>query len=192
MTNDARKEKLRNFMNRNCLLSGHFTLSAGTTTNFYFDCKRATLNGEMLAIISDLLIDEMRSLTSEAVAISGLTLGADPLICGVIVRAHERNLGINGCIVRKEPKKYGSQNHIENDIGKGTPVVVVDDVITTGSATAKACDCLIEAGYKISGILAVVDRLAGGAQTLGRKYGCGVNALFTIDDFPAVKKAAAN
>lgn len=189
---NAGKEKLRNFMGRNCLLTGNFTLSAGATTNFYFDCKKATLNGEMLAIISDLLIDEIQSLAPSAVAISGLTLGADPLICGVIVRAYYRNLKIDGCIVRKEPKKYGSQNHIENDIGEGTPVVVVDDVITSGNATARACDRLIESGYKIIGILTLVDRLRNGTESLGKKYGCDVKALFTIDDFPAVKKAAAN
>lgn len=176
-------------MDRNCLLTGNFTLSAGTTTNFYFDCKKATLNGEMLTIIADLLIDEMQSLTTEASAVSGLTLGADPLICGMIVRAHERNLKIiNGCIVRKEPKKYGSGNHIENDIGKGTPVIVVDDVITTGNATETACNHLIDAGYKVVGILTVVDRLAGGAQSLAKKYGCDVRALFTLDDFPGIKK----
>jgi orotate phosphoribosyltransferase len=76
-------------------------------------------------------------------------------------------------------------------MGQATRVVVVDDVITTGSSTAKACDQLLKHGYKIIGILALVDREAGGAENLEKRYGCSVRSLFRKSDFPRIIEEAA-
>lgn len=183
-------DKLKQYIKKRCLITrkdamGDFKLSSGKTAGFYFDCKKVMLDGEMLTIIADRMLDIIEKLPGEATAISGLTLGADPIIAGVIVRANARKTKpVRACIVRKEPKKHGTKNHIENDLGEGTPIVVVDDVITTGGSIEQACDHLIAAGYKVVGILAIIDRLAGGAEHLKEKYGCTVHSLYTLTDFP--------
>ena len=64
--------------------------------------------------------------------------------------------------------------------------MVVDDVVTTGSSTETACDAFIAAGYDVVGIVALVDREAGGREALARKYGCPVRAIFRKRDFSRI------
>ena len=61
---------------------GNFTLSSGKQSNHYLNCKPVSLNGEGLNLISELFL-ELKD--SRAKAVAGLTLGADPLVSGLIV-----------------------------------------------------------------------------------------------------------
>nr|VFK53178.1 MAG: orotate phosphoribosyltransferase [Candidatus Kentron sp. TUN]VFK54007.1 MAG: orotate phosphoribosyltransferase [Candidatus Kentron sp. TUN]VFK58917.1 MAG: orotate phosphoribosyltransferase [Candidatus Kentron sp. TUN] len=180
--------KLWQLIDRDALITGRdMALSAGGASSYYFDCKKTTLNGEGLQLIADAFIEKINTLPESPTAIGGLTLGADFIVAAVIMRAHQINHPtIFGSIVRKEPKKHGTRTHIENDLPSGTTIVVIDDVITTGGSTAKACDKLLEAGYRIIGIIALIDREAGGVSNLAEKYGCPVHALFRKSDFPRI------
>ena len=64
----------------------------------YLNCKPVSLNGEGLNLISDLFLD-LKDSRSKAVA--GLTLGADPLVSGLIVKSASQGLDFNGLIIRK-------------------------------------------------------------------------------------------
>src|SRR5207302_9476947 len=89
----------------------------------------------------------------------------------------------------KGPKKYGHRRKIENELPRGTKIVAIDDVITTGSSTLMACKEFEEAGYEIVGILAVVDREQGGKKTLEEKYK-HVRTLLRTSDFPRLASLA--
>ena len=182
--------RLWQIIDRDALITGqNMALSAGGASSFYFDCKKATLNGEGLHLIADAFLERIDALPERPIAIGGLTLGADFIVAAVIMRAHQvGHSPISGSIVRKEPKKHGTRTRMENDPRAGMTVVVVDDVITTGGSTAKACDEFIEAGCRIVGIIALVDREAGGARNLADKYGCSVHSLFRKSDFPRIDK----
>lgn len=181
------RERLRSLIEQRCLITdANFTLSTGQSSSFYFDCKAITLIGEGLSLIADQILEEVETLPEAPTAIGGLTLGADFITSAVILRAFQLAKPlVYGSIVRKEPKKHGTRNRIENQLEAGTPIVVVDDVITTGSSTRKACDEFLQAGYKIVGIIAVVDREAGGKESLERDFGL-VRALFKKRDFPSL------
>ncbi len=181
-------EKLRSLVGEKCLTIDHpFTLSTGQRSGFYFDCKKAMLNGECLTLIADAFLkiaDEFRPRPS---AIGGLTMGADFIVAAVIQRAYESGHTMtSGSIVRKEPKHHGTKRTIENPLGKGTHIMVVDDVITSGASTEIACEEFKRAGYKIAGIVSLVDREAGGSNKLSSKYGCDVRAVFRKQDFPQI------
>nr|VFK38000.1 MAG: orotate phosphoribosyltransferase [Candidatus Kentron sp. SD]VFK42725.1 MAG: orotate phosphoribosyltransferase [Candidatus Kentron sp. SD]VFK78219.1 MAG: orotate phosphoribosyltransferase [Candidatus Kentron sp. SD] len=180
--------RLWEIIDRDALITGqNLALSAGGASSFYFDCKKATLNGEGLCLIADAFLEKIDILPERPIAISGLTLGADFIVSAVIMRAHQVGRPtISGAIVRKEPKKHGTRTRIENDPPTGTTVVVVDDVITTGGSTAKACDELIDAGCRVIGIVALIDREVGGAKNLADKYACPVHSLFRKSDFPRI------
>nr|VFJ93848.1 MAG: orotate phosphoribosyltransferase [Candidatus Kentron sp. H]VFJ94553.1 MAG: orotate phosphoribosyltransferase [Candidatus Kentron sp. H]VFK01096.1 MAG: orotate phosphoribosyltransferase [Candidatus Kentron sp. H] len=178
--------RLWQLIDREALITGQaMTLSAGATSSYYFDCKKVTLHGEALPLIADALLEKIDALPDPPTAIGGLTLGADFIVAGVIMRAWQTGHPTrHGAIVRKEPKKHGTRTLIENDLPTGTPVVVVDDVITTGGSTARACNQFLAAGCRIVGIMALVDREVGGAENLAGKYGCPVSSLFKKSDFP--------
>jgi orotate phosphoribosyltransferase len=190
---DKKRQILRDLVEARCLVFGDFTLSTGEKSRFYFDCKHATLDGETLSHISDAFLEEIAKFSTTPTAIGGLTMGADFIVAAVAMRAFQTGAKTQrASIVRKEPKKHGTRNFIENQLPPGTSIVVVDDVITSGSSTIKACEKFREAGYKIVGILALVDREAGGIQKLQRTFECEARAVFRKSDFPMLVEAQDN
>ena len=185
---NAAWDELRALVDEKCLTVGRsYTLTTGSRTAFYFDCKKAMLDGRCLGLIADAFLEEAGKLPRFPQAIGGLTMGADFIVAAVIQRAFETGKPlVSGSIVRKEQKQHGAGNRIENELPEGTPIMVVDDVVTTGSSTVTACDAFIAAGYDIVGIVALVDRESGGCRTLARKYGCPVGAIFRKRDFPRI------
>ena len=60
-------------------------------------------------------------------------------------------------------------------------MLVIEDVVTTGSSSIKAISALEEAGCQIVKVIAIVDRLAGGRENFESK-GYRFEPLFTIED----------
>ena len=180
-----KRTRLLQLLNELSLTVGEdFTLSTGQRSDFYFDCKKVTLNGEGLSLMADLMLDKIASLPVIPVSIGGLTMGADFITAAVIMRAHERGLPtVHGSIVRQSRKAHGTKNKVENRLAEGTPSVVIDDVVTSGSSTLTACEAFEEAGYQIIGVIALVDREAGGLQKISEIYQ-RVYALFSASEFP--------
>ena len=190
----AAREELRSLVDEKCLTVGHsYTLSTGQRSEFYFDCKKAMLDGKSLSLIADAFLEEAGKLPCFPQAIGGLTMGADFIVAAVIQRAFEIGKPpVSGSIVRKEQKKHGAGNKIENELPRGTSIMVVDDVVTTGASTETACDAFIAAGYDIVGIAALVDREFGGCETLAEKYDCPVSAVFRKRDFPRIERGISD
>ena len=181
-------EELRALVDRKCLIVGRsYTLSTGRRSEFYFDCKKVMLDGRSLSLIADAFLEEAGKLLRFPRAIGGLTMGADFIVAAVIQRSFQTGKPlVSGSIVRKEQKQHGAGNRIENELPQGTPIMVVDDVVTTGSSTEAACEAFIEAGYDVVGIVALVDRESGGCERLAGKYGCPVRAILRKRDFPRI------
>ena len=182
------REKLRQLVDDRCLdTDTRYTLSRGTQSGFYFDCKKAMLDGECLSLIAEEFLVEAEKLPVPPKAIGGLTMGADFIVAAVIQRAFQTGRPtLSGSIVRKEPKKHGTRSRIENELPAGTRIMVIDDVITSGASTEAACEEYLAGGYEIAGIVALVDREAGGCERLAEKYRCPVRAVFTKSDFPRI------
>lgn len=68
--------------------------------------------------------------------------------------------------VRKEVKGHGTGSRIEGGLRQGTSVVVVEDTLTSGRSALQAVDVLEAYGCRVSGVLCVVDREAGGQDAL--------------------------
>ena len=69
--------------------------------------------------------------------------------------------------MRKETKPHGLQRRIEGPLlDPGDRCLIVEDVVTTGGSTLQAIEAVREAGHEIVGVVAVLDRLAGGAERI--------------------------
>ncbi len=159
---------------------GDFTLASGKKSSHYLNCKPVSLNGEGLNLISDLFLD-LKDSRSKAVA--GMTLGADPLVSGLIVKAASRGQFLNGLIIRKEIKNYGTKAGIEGPVlEKGTLVSVLEDVVTTAGSVIKAIKKLRENNFIVEEVLSIVDRQEGGYEALNNEN-VKLKSLFTIKDF---------
>ena len=137
---------------------GDFILSSGEVSKHYVNCKPVTLSCEGNALLSHLLI---KYIEKEALAVGGLTLGADPLVCGIAQKAYYKcNRHIDALIIRKNPKGYGTKEVIEgHKPPKGSVVTVLEDVTTTGNSAMIAVNTLRNAGYIVNRVVAIVDRM---------------------------------
>ena len=177
---DLNKTKLLKQLIEKSYRKGNFTLASGKKSSHYLNCKPVSLNGEGLNLISDLFIELM---DSNVKAVAGLTLGADPLVSGLIVKAASRGQDLNALIIRKEIKNYGTKSGIEGpSLEDGTLVTVLEDVVTTAGSVIKAIKKLRENNYIVNEVLSIVDRQEGGYEALD-KENVKLKSLFTIKDF---------
>mgnify|MGYP003132498733 FL=1 len=160
---------------------GDYTLSSGKPSKHYVNCKPVTLSCEGNALLSHLML---KCVDDDAVAVGGLTLGADPLVCGVAQAAYNRLehwRSVDALIVRKYTKGYGTRETIEGPKPKkGSVVTVLEDVTTTGSSAMCAVNRLREEGYIVKRVVAIVDRLED--HKVWTDNNIEFLSLFTLDD----------
>jgi orotate phosphoribosyltransferase len=176
---DART-KLLTVLREQALVVGTVTLASGRTAEYYVDARRALLSPQGFTALGELVAAEAHRLGAHAVG--GPTLGADPIACSVLAVP---GADLGAFIVRRDRKEHGLQRWIEGpEIPPQAAVLVVEDVVTSGGSLIAAIERLREEGVRIAGALAVVDRLAGGAEAVRAALGEGApyRALFTIDD----------
>ena len=157
MTYDKQKSTLLHLLKERAYRHGSYTLSSGKQSEHYVNCKPVTLSCEGNALLSALIYTE---LDPASAAVGGLTLGGDPLVCGVAQRAYYKGGHIDALIVRKNPKGYGTKEVIEGfKPDKGSVITVLEDVTTTGGSAMKAVNVLRGAGYTVNKVVAIVDRM---------------------------------
>ena len=176
---NTHKKTLLSLIKERAYQHGDFVLSSGRKTQHYVNCKPVTLSCEGNALLSHLLIEKVEK---DAVAVGGLTLGADPLVCGVAQKAYYTgNRHIDALIVRKNPKGHGTKEVIEgNKPPKGSVVTVLEDVVTTGSSALRAVHALRDAGYIVNRVVSIVDRMDSNAVWTDHEL--SHISLFTLQD----------
>jgi orotate phosphoribosyltransferase len=183
--------RLRELLAQRSLLRQRVRLSSGKESNFYFDCKRVTLHPEGASLVADGMLDVIDRLPEKPGAIGGKTMGADPILGAVMMRAWERGQRYESFYVRKEPKKHGTQQWIENPPASGTAVVIVEDVVTSGASALDAVDRAEAIGCRVLAVIGVVDREEGGAEAI-RKRCPHFSALLRFSEFPELRELRAS
>jgi orotate phosphoribosyltransferase len=160
------------------------TLSSGKTSDFYIDSKQTVLSAEGHFLVGHLFFALLERHAARAEAVGGLTMGADPLASATSLVSFSEGRPRAAFYVRKEPKGHGTNQYLEGarHLRAGAPVVVVEDVITTGASTLKAIERARLHPLEVVHVLALVDREEeGGRQAVERE--APVTALFTRRDF---------
>jgi len=156
---------------------GDFVLSSGQPSPYYINGKLVTLHPWGGLAVGRVLLAQV---AEGAIAVAGLTLGADPLVTATSVVAAYEGRSLTALIVRKEAKGHGTQAYIEGPaLPANSVVTVLEDVVTTGNSALKAVDRLKAAGYEVRQIISLVDRQQGGAE-LYAQHGLEFQAVFTI------------
>ena len=157
-------------------------LSSGLKSNFYIDCKQVSLDAEGAALIGELFHLVIDEIAPKAVAVGGLTLGADPLATATSLLSFQLGNPRAAFLVRKEPKGHGTNQWVESTkLPAGAPVVILEDVITTGASTLRAIERARGAGLEVLCALGLVDRLEGGREAVVAET--PLTTLFTRRDF---------
>lgn len=182
----APRARLLELLRERSFAEREVTLSSGLKSNFYIDCKQVSLDAEGATLIGELFHAVIDEVAPAAIAVGGLTLGADPLATATSVVSFQRGRPRQAFIVRKEPKGHGTNQWLEaTRLPAGSAVVVLEDVVTTGAATLKAIERVRDAGLQVVHAIALVDRLEGGREAVMKH--APLTTLFTRRDFMADK-----
>lgn len=150
-------EVLAVFRKHSALLEGHFILSSGLHSDRYVQCALVLQHPRVAEQLCSQLAEKMRHL--------GAAVVAAPALGGVLV-AHEvaRALGVRALFTERQEGAMTLRRGFSLNPGELT--LVVEDVITTGLSTRETIQCVQEAGGKVVGAGALIDR-SGGAADLG-------------------------
>jgi orotate phosphoribosyltransferase len=172
------RERLIDELRTHALIIGDVVLTSGQVAKYYVDAKRAVLRPVGFAAMAELVA--ARATEWGATAVGGLTMGADAPACAALAGGAD----VKAFFVRKETKAHGLQRRVE-----GPPLepedrcLIVEDVVTTGGSTLQAIEAVRDAGHHIAGVVAILDRLAGGAERIREAAGdAPYEPLATIDD----------
>ena len=175
------RQALIDLLNSRSVTRGDFTLSSGKRSTYYIDARRTTMSAEGMRLIGQLGLAAIRSAQWEPHAVGGLTLGADPVAYAIARESLASPPAVNAFTVRKSRKEHGRGNLVEGCFEPGAPVVIVEDVITSGGSAIQAARAVTAEGGRVLGILGVVDRQEGGTGALERE-GFDVRVLVTAQE----------
>jgi orotate phosphoribosyltransferase len=180
---DSSRQKLLRLLASKSFRLGEFKLSSGGTSDYYIDCRTTTLDAKGARLTGEVFTDEIRERGWKPQAIGGLTMGADPIVVAVSIVSGE----LNGFLVRKAEKQHGTGQRIEGFRDKGAPVVIVDDVCTTGASTVQAIEAAREFGFEIAGVMCLVEREEAKGRPSVEKAAAGAPfiSVFTASDVRA-------
>jgi len=185
VTDTSKRTRLIQLLAERSFERRRVTLASGRESDFFIDCKQTMLTAEGHALIGELMFDLLAQLP-ECEAVGGVELGGCPLASAVSLVSFQRGRPLNALYVRKAKKDHGTTKLVEGDksLKPGLKVALLEDVVTTGGSSLKAVESLKEAGAQVVGIVALVDRLEGGAETI-RASGLPLVTLATRKDFIA-------
>jgi orotate phosphoribosyltransferase len=181
----SERDRLRQMLLDRSMRFGEFVLSSGVTSNFYIDVRKTSLHPEGLRCISKLFVETLQA--DHVTAVGGLTLGADPLVAGVMLYSAEIGKPLEGFLVRRGAKEHGTRGEVEGNLAGHKRVAILDDVITSGESALIAATSAESYKAEVVRILAVVDR-GQGAPQIFQQRGYPFTALFTISDLLPVQR----
>jgi orotate phosphoribosyltransferase len=176
------KSELIQILRERSYREGDFTLASGRKSKYYIDVKTTSLWPRGADLIGRLAVEKIAGI-GKIHALAGLTLGADPILTAVSLAGLAQGKTWPALIVRKEPKKKGTEKYIEGieNVASGSSVLMIEDVVTTGDSGLLAAKRCRESGYQPVGVLTVVDRQDGGEEAIAAQ-GLKLFSLLKLSD----------
>ncbi|MFA7238112.1 MAG: orotate phosphoribosyltransferase [Phycisphaeraceae bacterium] len=174
----ARHSELLRFIDQRVLKRGKFRLASGRESSYYLDGKLASMDPVGISLICDAIFDEIAHL-GNVDAIGGMDMGATPIVGALALRSGQIGRPLPTFVVRKAAKEHGTRKLIEGPLQSGMSVVIVDDVVTTGSSILQAIDAVEQQKCKVLLAISVVDRDVGAGNLLTQR-GISYQPLVTV------------
>jgi orotate phosphoribosyltransferase len=173
------RDRLRQMLLDRSMRFGEFVLSSGATSNYYIDVRKTSLHPDGLRLISKMFVEMLKA--DQVTAVGGLTLGADPLVAGVMLESANQGRPIEGFLVRRNTKDHGLRGQVEGNLAGHKRVAILDDVITSGESALIAAEAAESYKSEVVRVLAVVDREQGAGQVFQQR-GYPFTPLFSIGE----------
>lgn len=177
---DSERERLRLLIAKKSVLRDKiYKLASGETSDIYFDLKPTMFDPAGAKLLANMLVEILEK--HKVQLIGGLEMGAVPLVSQVCAVSSDQ-FPISGFFVRKAAKDHGTKYNAEGCLKRGSKVIIVDDVTTSGGSVMQAVNAAREQKCNVELVVTIVDRNEGAVENL-RKEGVELLALYTSDEF---------
>ena len=157
---------------------GEFTLKSGATSSWFLDTKQTACRADGVLLMADVALF---LIPADAVAIGGLTMGADPVAYGIAAVAATRGVDLRSFSVRKEAKDHGVTGRIAGALEPGDRVVITEDTVTRGTSIMEAVEAVRQFGAVPILITVIVDR-GGTCAAMAAAAGVAFAPMLTAPD----------
>lgn len=149
------KEVLEVFQKTGGILKGHFLLTSGRHSDTYMQCAKLFVDTESSEKLCAALAEKLTGVNAEAVvspAVGGILMGYEVA----------RQLKLPNYFMERENGEMTLRRGFA--IEKGTKVLVVEDVVTTGGSVKEVIAKLKAMGAEPVAVASIVDRSAGAVE----------------------------
>ena len=175
-------------LNRQALKFGEFTLKSGRKSPYFFNAGLFN-TGKDLALLGRFYAAALMDANLQYDVIFGPAYKGIPIVSSTVVALSEHhNVDIPYCFNRKEAKDHGEGGNLVGSSIHQQRVMLVDDVITAGTAIRESMRILEDNQSKLAGVLICLDRQEKGRgelsaiQEIKQTYNCDVISIITLDD----------
>lgn len=155
---------------------GPFTLASGATADWYLDARQTTFSADGGRLVGAAVLEV---LDPRVRAVGGMTMGADPIAFAAAFGSDGR---IDAFSIRKAEKDHGTGGRLVGPVEPGTPVAILEDTTTTGTALVEAIDVAEAAGLAVVQAIALFDRSGDTVRDLMRQRALPYVALAVPSD----------
>ena len=127
-----------------------FTWTSGIKSPIYCDNRLILSFPDVRKFVADKMTEIVENKYGKDICIAGVATGA--IAIGAMIA---ERLNLPYAYVRPEPKEHGLKNQIEGNIKKGSNIVVIEDLISTGKSSLNAINALKSEGYNVMGMLSI-------------------------------------
>lgn len=157
---------------------GEFTLKSGRRSDWFIDAKQTACDPDGVVLLADAAL---AVIPTDATAIGGITVGADPVAYGIAAIGATRGRRLRSFTIRKEAKDHGVTGRVAGALRAGDRVVITEDTTSRGTTIAEAVEVVRTFGAEPVLVLALVDR-GGTASGYAEAAGVPFVALVTAPD----------
>ena len=177
-TLDPTRAALRDHVLAYSVRRGEFTLKSGATSTWFLDTKQTACRPDGVVLMADVALG---FIPSDATAIGGLTMGADPVAYGVAAVGATRGFALRSFSVRKEAKDHGVVGRVAGALQPGDRVVITEDTVTRGTSIMEAVEAVRAFGAEPVLITTIVDR-GGTVGAMAAAAGIAFVPMLTAPD----------